>query len=292
MKKIIVFVLLYTLCSLTTGWAQKPVKVHGTARLTISENDNITPKEARQECISRARIDAIRAEFGEVISFSSNILDFQVNGEEMTRFVEETDLSAQAEWVEDTREPKVNMEVQENYIIYTAEVWGLAREITQPHIDFSWKILRGEKESKDEQLVFNNKQRIFIQFRSPVSGYMAVYLLDSTHKEASCLLPYKHNPRGQHYVQAGKDYLLFDRDSDPQAIPYNLVTKQPVEMNQVVLIFSPNPFTKCNEITGDRRHPNSLSIEDFENWLKRLRLRDRDMVIDRSKWVKIIGSST
>ena len=62
-------------------------------------------------------------------------------------------------------------------------------------------------------------------------------------------------------------------------------------MNQVVLIFSPNPFTKCNEITGDHRHPNSLSIEDFEAWLKRLRLRDRDMVIDRSKWVKIVGSA-
>lgn len=291
MKKIIAFVLLQSLLSFTMGWAQKPVKVHGTARLSISETDNITPMEARRECINRARVDAIRAEFGELITFSSNILDYQIDGEEMTRFVEETDLSAQAEWVEDTREPKVKMEVQENYIIYTAEVWGLAREIPQAHIDFSWKILRGDKNDTEEQLVFNNKQRIFIQFRSPIAGYVAVYLLDSTHKEASCLLPYKHNPRGQHYVQAGKDYLLFDREADPKAIPYNLVTTQPLEMDQVVLIFSPNPFTKCNEITGDHRHPNSLSIEDFEAWLKRLRLRDRDMVIDRSKWVKIVGSA-
>lgn len=268
--------------------AQKPVKVHGTATLVVSENDNLTPMEAKRECINRARYEAIKEAFGEVISSNTEMIDaVDKDGKDLNSFIQETNMSARAEWIEDLKEPSVKLDVQEGRIIYSAEVWGKAREIPTSQIDFNWKVICGDKNDDEENLKFCNKQRIYIKFRTPVEGYVAIYLLDSTNKEASCLLPYKNNPRGQHKVQAGKDYIFFDNECDPRAVNYRLTTNEPVEMDQIVFIFSPNPFTKCNEITGDRKHPNSLSIEDFEIWLKKLKHRDTEVVVDRNKWLKI-----
>jgi hypothetical protein len=59
-----------------------------------------------------------------------------------------------------------------------------------------------------------------------------------------------------------------------------------MEDNQFVVIFSPNPFTKCNDITGDAKHPNSLSTFDFQKWLLRAQRADSDMIVDK-RWVKI-----
>lgn len=289
MKRILICL---TIClwqaSAFTLQAQKTVKVHGKATLVVSENDDLTPIEAKKECIKRAKNEAIKEAFGELIVSNTEILDaIDSKGNDLSSFVQETNMSARAEWIEDTKEPLVKLDVQEGRIIYSAEVWGRAREIPVSQIDFSWKVMCGGKNNCDESLNFANKQRIFIKFRTPVAGYVAIYLLDSTKGEASCLLPYKNNQRGQHKVMAGKDYIFFDSESDPKAINYRLTTNEPIEMDQIVLIFSPNPFTKCNEITGDRKHPNSLSIADFENWLRRQRIRDTELVIDRNKWIKI-----
>lgn len=274
--------------------AQKPVKVHGKATLVVSEDDNLTPIEAKRECIARARYEAIKEAFGEKVITNTEILDFiGEDGHDLNSFVQETSMSARAEWIEDTKKPVVKFESREGGIvgIFTAEVWGMARAIPVSQIDFSWNVLCGGKDGRYESLKFLNRQRIFIKFKTPVSGYLAIYLLDSTKKEASCLLPYKNNQMGQHKVQAGREYVFFDSEVDPMAKNYRLTTDEPIEMDQVVLIFSPNPFTKCNEITGDRRHPNSLSIEDFEVWLKKQRLRDTDIVVDRNKWIKIINNN-
>lgn len=274
-----------------SSMAQKPVKVHGKATLVVSDNDDITPMEAKRECIKRAKNEAIKEAFGEVISSNTEMVDAtDANGNELNSFVQNTSMSARAEWVEDIKEPAVTLDVQDGRIVYTAEVWGWAREIPLARIDFTWKVLCGGKDDCHESNKFANRQRIFVKFRTPVDGYVALYLLDSTKKEASCLLPYKSNRRGQHRVQAGRDYVFFDSECDPMAICYRLTTDEPVEMDQIVLMFSPNPFTKCNEITGDRKHPNSLSIEDFENWLRKQRDRDRDLVVDRTKWLTITGN--
>lgn len=269
--------------------AQKAVEVHGVASLEVSVDDNITMAEARHESIRRAHYEAIKEKFGELVTSNTVVVDGNIGGEEISKFVEETSLSAQAEWLGDTRDPSVELSVRDGHIVFTAEVWGKAREIPRSSVDFKWQVLGEGKEDLCGKLKFGNRQRFYIKFRTPVSGYVAVYLLDSSKKEANCLLPYRTNPCGQHSVKAGRDYVFFDKESDPAAINYRLTTDKPIELNQVVFIFSPNPFTKCNEVTGDRRHPNSLDIEDFEQWLRRLRVRDKDLVVDRSQWIQIMG---
>lgn len=290
-RKLFPLLLIALMSATAAAYAEKDKKVrkvHGTAKLILSENDNMTVSQAKIECVKRAKYEAIKATFGEDLSSSTNIVEGVVNGNDISNFVEETTLSARAEWLEDTREPEVGVATDdEGRIIIKAEVWGKARPVTQAAIELDWKVLCGGTDDCFERDAFKNKQKMYVKFQAPVSGYLAIYLLDSTNKEASCLLPYKHNTVGYHQVLGGKEYILFDKQSDPKAISYNLTTRLPLEMDQVVLIFSPNKFTKCNDITGDRLHPNSLSIDDFEAWLKRLKRQDEDMVVDRNKWLKI-----
>jgi hypothetical protein len=80
--------------------------------------------------------------------------------------------------------------------------------------------------------------------------------------------------------------MFFDKEVNPQAIHIKMKTKRRLEDNQLVIIYSPNPFTKCNDITGDKLHPNSLSTHDFQKWLLKCQREDRDMVVNK-KWIKI-----
>lgn len=265
--------------------SQKTKKVKGTAKYTLGLHD--TPAKAIEECVKLARIDAIKNAFGEMVTSNTNMVDANLNGKEFSNFIEETSVLSRAEWLGDTKEPEIKQANVDGNIVFTATVWGEAREIKQAKVDFDWKVMRGTPNGMVEGYKFNNKDRIYITFRSPATGYLAIYLIDSTNKEANCLLPYKTYDNGPQVVKAGRKYTFFDKDVDPKAIGYNLTTNEPLEMDQIVVIFSPNQFFKRNENKGDWRHPNSLPMEDFDKWLRKIAGQDKDMVIDRSKYVQI-----
>lgn len=285
--KIASILLLMSICIPTS--AQRQEKVHGKYSYTIGENEQITLFEVKQNCIRHARNEAIKEKFPELISASTNMTDASINGKVIENFVEEVTISSRAEWISDTRQPSVTASYENGNLTFTAEVWGEAREIRQSHPDFEWKILCGGTTDSHESNVFRQGSHIYIKFRSPADGYLAIYILDSTSESASCLLPYRSNGTGYHKVKAGEQYVFFDGNTDPEAhTGYIMTTKADTEMDNVVLIYSPNQFTKCNDITGDHKHPNSLSTNDFEKWLRKLRIKDKDVVVDRSRWITIV----
>lgn len=282
--------LLFLVVGASESYAQEIKQVHGKACLVIS--DDMTRGEAIKECIKQARQEAIKDAFPEVISSITNMQDRIIDGEEHSQFVEDVSMTTIAEWIADTQKPAIGFGTNsEGVLMVNVEVWGEARRKNTDMVDFSWKILSGSNGYRYETNQFNNRQRMYINFRSPIDGYLAIYLLDSTNKEASCLLPYKTNRRGQFPIKGGREYNLFDKDEDPNAFHYLMTTRAKSEIDQVVVIFSPNGFTKCNEITGDRRHPNSLSIDDFEAWLVKLRRQDSDIVVDRTKYITITNKA-
>lgn len=267
-------------------WAQKVAKVSGTYSYAISENDDITFKEAKHKCIELAKAAAIKAEFGELIT--SDVIDTNVetNGEEASSYYwENTVAMAKGEWLGDEESPKLNIEYKDGRIVFTAEVKGRAREIIQSKIDFKWDIMKDGASKKRSSLIFESGERVYVSFRSPANGYVAIYLIEGD-DETSCLLPDNRHVDGRFMVKGGRDYMFFDKEEDPKAPHYRLRTKRRVESFQLVIIYSPNPFTKCNDITGDKYHPNSLNTHDFQKWLLKCQREDRDMVVDK-KWVKV-----
>jgi hypothetical protein len=267
-------------------YAQKTVKVHGEYSYEVGENDNITFREAKRKCLELAKAEAIKAEFGELIT--SDVIDSNVetNGEATSSFFwENTVAMAKGDWLGDTQPAEFTVEYVDNKLIFKAEVWGMAREIIQSKADLRWKILKDVDGEMEETNRFFDRELVYLSFRSPADGYLAVYLITGD-DETSCLLPYRKDPTGRFQVKRGKEYIFFNREKDPETVQYRLSTKHPMEDNQFVVIFSPNPFTKCNDITGDAKHPNSLSTFDFQKWLLRAQRADSDMIVDKS-WVKI-----
>lgn len=269
-----------------SAFAQKTVAVHGVYNYEVSTNDNVTFKEAKLKCIELAKAEAIKGEFGELIT--SDVIDTNVetNGEATSTFFwENTVAMAKGVWLGETKPTEFNVEYTDNKLIFKAEVWGTAREIIQAKADLKWKIMKEVDGKMQESNRFINGERVFLNFRSPADGYLAIYLITGD-DETACLLPYKKDPTGRFRIKRGTVYTFFNREVDPETVQYRLKTNHPFEDNQFVIIFSPHPFTKCNDITGDARHPNSLSTHDFQKWLLSCQRADSDMVVDK-RWLKI-----
>lgn len=270
--------------------AQKAKEVHGTYQYLVDEKANLTFEDARTRAIENARSEAIKEVFGSYVS--SDIVVNTIsdsNGDSRTVLQELSREVAKGDWLGDIEQPIVTIAYDNDLhtFIYNVEVKGQAREIKQSKTELDWRILRGNTEDKSESDVFNNKERFFISFKTPSAGYVAIYLLTSD-DEASCLLPYRKNTDGRYKVDSNKRLVFFDPQSDPDAVNYRLSTNQAVENDVIYFIYSPNAFTKCNDLNNDPRRPNTLNVEDFNKWLLRSQLRDKDMVVER-KWVKILN---
>ena len=282
----VLLLLLAIMCLPMVSMAQKTATVNGKYTYEVGENDNITLREAKRKCIELAKAAAIKAEFGELIT--SDVIDsnIETNGEATSSyFWENTVAMAKGDWLGDTRDPEIQISYIDGKLIFTAEVWGTAREIMQARTDLEWKIMKDGLDGKEEAQQLNSGERIYVSFRSPADGYVAIYLIEND-DNTSCLLPYRKNTTGRHQIKSGRDYTFFDKETDPEATAYNLTTQNASEDNQLVIIYSPNPFTKCNDVSKNTKRPNALTTHDFQKWLLKCQRADRDMIVNK-KWIRI-----
>lgn len=176
-------------------------------------------------------------------------------------------------------------------LVVSVEVSGRIREIVSAGIDFTAKILRNGTEEKFESSEFRSGDDMYLYFKSPVDGYLAVYLLDETEQTVYCLLPYKASSEGTYQIEHDRPYILFSakNESDTSCVvdEYTMTCTREVEFNDIYVIFSPNPFTKAisNEFENEIL-PRQLSFKDFQKWLVKNRKRDSQVSII-NKHIKI-----
>ena len=259
-----------------------------------------TPRQAMQEATERAKIDAIGKMFGIAVSEQTFLDKHEENGHLSTTFRSFGGTEVKGEWIKDsikTEYPPYYDETLKLWM-YKVSVCGLAIEVTAAGIDFSAKMLKHIND-KHESTDFHNGEDLFLWFRSPVNGYLAVYLIDDS-ETAYCLLPYRNDPTGKVQIKAGKDYLFFskehaDRNEKQIVTEYMLTCEKKMEQNRLYIIFSPNEFTKANDVGANNIRPNDnglilpreLPLADFQKWLVNNRMKDKDMKVDDSKTLTI-----
>lgn len=286
--KIHAFISIFFLSSITAV-AQTPREeiVSAEYTYTVRDNENITFGEAKRKCIELAQAEAIRNKYGEIIT--SDFIDSRVNkdGESSDSYYwENTVARAKGVWLGNSEGfPKFDVAYSDGFIVFTAKVQGLAREIIQSTIDLKWSIMKDGINDRVTAETFDSGERFYVNFRSPADGYVAVYLLEGD-DVTSCLLPYSKDPDGRCPVKAGRDYVFFDKNTDPYAPHYVLKTKYAQENNQLIIIYSPNSFTKCNDKVTEKNRPRSLNTSEFQKWLLGCQRMDNDMVVNK-KWIKI-----
>lgn len=248
---------------------------------------NISFEVAEQTAIKRARIKALAEQYGTVIQ-STTTTAIENQGESADMDISTLAFSeVRGVWLKDTRSPEVIfLGYEQNMLLFRARVWGLTRAIDVAPIDIEVQILRNGTEPKFRSDSFYVGDDLYLFFRTPVTGYLAVYLIDDL-DTAYCLLPYSRDQTGAVKVESNRDYVFFSAQcADEQMTPYvdelYITSDKSITHNQIYIVFSPNKFSKANDIQrqSDRDlMPRETSLKEFRKWLANARICDSKMVV-------------
>jgi hypothetical protein len=265
-------------------FAQKTVKVCG--EYTYRAPENVSLEQAKQTALERAKLEALAEKFGTLVSQNNATVVKNENGQSDVRFMSLGGSEVKGEWLEDTKVTFETPYYEQDMLIIKVSVCGKAREITGAGVDFSAKVLRNGTEERYESDNFKNGDDIFLLFKSPADGYLAVYLIDDA-QIAYCLLPYMNDNEGKVKIKSGKEYVFFsekhaERSDAATVNEYILTCEKHTEQNFLYIIFSPNQFIKANDskTEGEVALPRELTFEDFQKWLVKNRNRDKDMKVE------------
>lgn len=272
----------------TVLFAQRECKVSG--EYTYYAPLNVSPDDAIAIAVEKAKIKALADAFGTLIDMHSTNVIQNDNGKSNSSFLSLGESSVKGEWIGDTRGPVTDVVIEEGFLMASAKVWGMAREIVSAPIEISANLLKQANGQYDEDQ-FHHGDNVYLSFKSPTKGYLAVYLMDGK-GDAYCLLPYAGDDDGQFSVKANKSYILFSEehaDKGENCDEYNMTCEKATpEQNLVFIVFSPNKFTKANDeesnkvvdVNGEKELlPRFLSYADFQKWLMRCRRLDKDMQV-------------
>ena len=272
-------------CMLLTLCAQTR-KISGT--YIYYADPSMSVKEAKAAAIENARVQALAKEFGTLIVQSTLSQEQQKQGRENSYFMQLNTSEVKGEWIEDTKEPEavITATLPDDVMVIEATVHGKARPISNEAAEFETMVLRNGTEQRFAATNFKNGDDLYLYFKSPANGYVAVYLIDES-QTAYCLLPYANDPNGQQPVEHGKEYVFFSPEY-VYDVPRNIIDQvymtcddENVEHNQLYVIYSPNIFTKAvddDKQTNDGRLlPRQLSVKDFSRWLGKLSSHDKQM---------------
>ena len=254
--------------------AQTVKKSTGKAQVRM-ELDMTT--EAYEEARLLAMIDAIQNAFGSYVEQQTDmsIIDgkeaFNIIGGTKVRgdWIETLDENFNEEFkVEATRLGKQNMK----YI--SCNIKGKVRK-TIPKAGIEYEALNCP-DLICRTTNFLNDEQLYMYFRSPVDGYLSVYIEvdDATYR----ILPYTNmsdeNQNGV-MVSADRPYIFFSEENNPYrnsvVDELEMFTNKKLEYNTLYVIFSEEAFVKPvlnqkEEIDG-RIMPKSLESHKFTVWL-------------------------
>lgn len=263
----ILFFLLISLCA----FGQRVVDVCGEYKYIVPENLSLA--EAKAIAINQARLTAIANEFGTIVS-QTNLTSIHVeNGTAHNNFLSLGETEVKGNWLGDSKEPEVKPMYEDNHLVIYASVCGKARELQTAEIELLMQIISNGFETER----FKNNDRVSVRFKSPVGGYVAIFIRNDEENIVSCMLPYENEEGKARKVKSNTEYTYLST-SDP-IYPYQeetiLVTNKKVEFNTFVLVFSEKEFAMPLSDMGE--FVPELSIEGFQRWLRRNRINDKSM---------------
>lgn len=265
-------------------FSQKMKTVEG--EYTYYAPENVTLEEAKRIALDRAKIQALADAFGTIVSQTNATHVQNRNGSSDIDFLSIGGSEVKGEWIETVGEPQYDISYEQGMLVVKVSVKGKAREIVSAQIDIKVKVLRNGTEDKFESDEFRDGDDLYLSFVSPVSGYLAVYLVDAEQK-AYCLLPYRSQTDGIYKVEANRRYVFFNikeaHAAERQFVnEYVMTCSRSSEYNQIYVIFSPQPFAKATDNTSAETLPRELDFEDLQKWLVNIRRKDyRTILINK-----------
>lgn len=292
MKHLLILRVLCAILSMValSSFAQKAKVVHGEYTYYAPLSQSVD--EAKRIALERAKIQAIADEFG------TNIMQRNVTNMSNTKDGSMLDFNSlslsevKGEWIETIGEPTFDdIVIKDNMLVVRVEVKGKVRRKDSAGVDIDLRVLRNGTDLKCQSLQFHDGDDLYLYAKSPVNGYMTVYLYVESENMVYCLLPYASSSFGAYRIEHDLPYLFFSikeaRDDKDDVDEYVLSSAKEVENNDLYIVFSPNEFYKSNTVAGGGTLPRKISFRDFQEWLSKCRNQDDKMqVILKSIMIK------
>lgn len=259
-------VMLLLLC--VPAYSQKMVNVCGELDYFVPETQTLA--EAKRTAIVRARLKAIADEFGTVVSQTNTTSIRNTSGKTNTSFNSYSDNEVRGIWIEDTKEPVVEVLYKNANMIIHVEVCGKAREQKQSAVELQVKVMNWNTETT----TFRNKDRFSVAFKSAVSGYVAMFIRDDSNEIVNVMLPYDNGDGNAREVKSNREYIfLSTKDNE---YPYDeetiLTTEKAMEYNTLIVLFSQKRFHVSLSNKGE--FVPEVEDDKFQKWLHGLRIYD------------------
>lgn len=278
-------------------YARGPKVVNLEGEYTYNAPKDEPVKKSELMAVKMARIAALEQKFGRLMNsvgitnVKDSSLSFMMYGENEVR----------GEWISDNKDPEFTylVDPEKGNNIIKVKVWFKAREIISNAVPVEYKILRNGTEPKFESDKFNSGDELYLYFKSPVDGYLVAYLLDES-ETFYRLLPYGKHNGGAYQIEGNKEYVFFSQNNlyngerKTDVDEYVMTASRNVEFNFIYVLFSPNPIYRPSDMSGGQVDgksvgvdkaklvlPSSIGYEDFNKWLTKNRLNDRDMFYNR-----------
>jgi hypothetical protein len=258
-------------------------------------------KEVIESCIKSAKINAIENAFGETFiqGNTTYIKDSKtgtkVETNQVFNFMGESYVNG--EWLEDVEPPIIKTFTSNDERWVNVRVKGKIRELDLTRVNFTAKPLSCPNISCNSES-FNNGQEFYLQFKTPVKGYLAVYLDVPEDNRTYRLFPYKNNKQDSNYLfKNDEEYILFSsklsKDVNPILVDELVLTlkdKSIPEINKLFVLFSPNEpigkpiLTKGGNIKYNTEEwklelPDFLNSESYQKWLQTIRSQKEDIQV-------------
>ena len=262
--------------------AQKNRTVRVTGTYSYYAPGDMSYNEALNEALRFAKINALENGFG------TNISQMTVSSvsNDSDSFNAYNTGNVKGEWIETIGEPEFERSFYDNGICIKCTVNGLARELDGSHTDLDVHVLRNGIDLKFEDDGFKTGNNLYLSFKSPINGYVAVFLDDLTN--VACLLPYKRDEGKAVPIRHNQQYIFFNRsvDPNPHVDEYQMSCSGDQEINNVIVVFSKNEFSiAITDRSGSKVSVPTVSCEKFYSWVQKCRAQDKDFQVEEYKIV-------
>lgn len=252
----------------------KEVSVSGTYSFVLPSD--MSESEGRETAVRKAVLQALADEFGTVVSAEIWTDVRNDNTVSSTSLWELGSSFVKGEWIRDERPPEITKAIADSgETIITATVWGKARPVASAAIDI--KAFLSTPGSGLSQSQFANKSRFTLSFKSPVGGYLSVYLCDEN-GDVCRLLPFAMDEESVVRVNPMEQYEFFtsQRGIEEQ---YMFLTYKEKARNVVYLVFSSNRYVRPLDSYYSDRNLRILTRRDFLDWLGRQKSTDNTLTV-------------
>lgn len=244
-----------------------------------------TAEQVRQMAVEYAKQCALDSVYGTNVHVMNTSYMSVGGGREVDQFVQVGGTTTKGRWIKDLHEPifgDVRLDMARGIYTVPVTINGIVQERKSAPVECNIRVLCNGTDKGFERSDFKNENQIYLNFTAPVSGYLAVYLVD-VDLNVFRYLPYDDQEVGSYRVKGGKEYTFFSKN---KALPedkryveqFMLTTDKDVETNLLYVIFSPNEFTIPVDKLVDPDLPRQLTWKNFNSWLGKCMSYDDEMI--------------